>query len=76
MVLDKIINKFQMRLKDRISAGNILGETLKDIIKNDEERRENTLVLGVPRGGVVVAEIVAKKLSCQFDIIIPRKLRV
>jgi predicted phosphoribosyltransferase len=25
---------------------------------------------GVPRSGVVVAEIVAKKLSCQFDIII------
>jgi predicted phosphoribosyltransferase len=24
----------------------------------------------MPRGGVVVAEIVAKKLSCQFDIII------
>jgi len=23
----------------------------------------------MPRGGVVVAEIVAKKLSCQFDII-------
>ena len=25
---------------------------------------------GMPRSGVVVAEIVAKKLSCQFDIII------
>ena len=47
MVLDKITSKFQLRLKDRISAGNILGEALKDIIKNDKERRENTLVLGV-----------------------------
>ena len=28
---------------------------------------------GVPRGGVVVAEIVAKKLSCQFDIIVQEK---
>jgi putative phosphoribosyl transferase len=31
-------------------------------------------VLGIPRGGVIVADIIAKKLSCEFDIIIPRKL--
>ena len=31
--------------------------------------------MGIPRGGVVVADIVAKKLSCRFDIVIPRKLR-
>jgi putative phosphoribosyl transferase len=30
--------------------------------------------LGIPRGGVVVADIVARKLSCHFDIVIPRKL--
>ena len=37
------------------------------------------MVLGIPRGGVVVADIVASKLkslsfNCEFDIIIPRKL--
>lgn len=74
MLLDKISSKFQLRLKDRVNAGNILGEALKDIIKNDQERREDTIVLGIPRGGVVVADIVAKKLSCKFDIVIPRKL--
>jgi putative phosphoribosyl transferase len=32
-------------------------------------------VLGIPRGGVVTADIVAKKLSTDnFDIVIPRKL--
>ena len=75
MLLDRISSKFQLRLKDRANAGNILGEALKDIIKNDQERRENTIVLGIPRGGVVVADIVARKLSCEFDIIIPRKIR-
>ena len=45
------------------------------MIKNEKERRENSIVLGIPRGGVVVADIVAKKLSCEFDIIIPRKIR-
>ena len=33
------------------------------------------MVLGIPRGGVTVADIIARKLSCEFDIIIPRKLR-
>jgi putative phosphoribosyl transferase len=75
MLLDRISSKFQLRLKDRANAGNILGEALKDIIKNDQERRENTIVLGIPRGGVVVADIVARKLFCEFDIIIPRKIR-
>ena len=75
MLLDRISSKFQLRLKDRANAGNILGEALKDIIKNEQKQRENTIVLGIPRGGVVVADIVAKKLSCEFDIIIPRKIR-
>ena len=75
MVLDKIISKFQLRLKDRSSAGNILGEALRDVIKDEKERREHTMVLGIPRGGVILADVVAKKLSSKFDIIIPRKLR-
>jgi putative phosphoribosyl transferase len=75
MILEKITAKFQLRLKDRISAGNILGEALKDVIKDRKEKREHTLVLGIPRGGVIVADAVAKKLSCKLDVIIPRKLR-
>jgi putative phosphoribosyl transferase len=34
-----------------------------------------SIVLGIPRGGVTVGHIIARKLSCEFDIIIPRKLR-
>ena len=32
------------------------------------------MVLGIPRGGVIVADVVAKKLNADFDIVIPRKL--
>ena len=73
MILNGISNKFQLKFKDRESAGNILSESLKTIIKNDE--RKNTLVLGIPRGGVITADIIARKLCCKFDIIIPRKIR-
>jgi len=74
MILDKITNKFQLRLKDRTTAANILGEALKDVIKGEEERKKS-VVLGIPGGGVVIADIIARKLACQFDIVIPRKLR-
>ena len=61
-------------MRDRTTAENILGVALKNIIKKEEERK-NSIVLGIPRGGTIIADIIARKLSCEFDIIIPRKLR-
>ena len=72
ILFNGISKKFQLKFKDRESAGNILSEALKARIKKDE--RKNTLVLGIPRGGVITANIIARKLCCEFDIIIPRKL--
>src|SRR6476661_8425799 len=73
-MFEKITNKFQFKFKDRVTAANILGESLKDKIKKQEEQK-SAVVLGIPRGGVVTADIVAKKLSTDnFDIVIPRKL--
>ncbi|MDQ6864180.1 MAG: phosphoribosyltransferase [Thermoproteota archaeon] len=67
-----LTRKFQFRFKDRISAASILGEALKDMIKKGQLR--NVIILGIPRGGVVTADVVARKLKCKMDIIIPRKL--
>jgi putative phosphoribosyl transferase len=55
-----------------VTAANILGEALRDNIKKDEI--PNVVVLGIPRGGVITADVVARKLACKLDIIIPRKL--
>jgi putative phosphoribosyl transferase len=71
-IFDKITRRFQLRFKDRQSAGNILGDALKDSIK--KEHRKNCVVLGIPRGGVITAYCIAKKLGSPFDLIIPRKL--
>ena len=63
---------FQLQLKDRVSAGKVLAMVLKTVIK----KRNSLLVLGIPRGGVIVADVVAEKLDADyFDIVIPRKLR-
>jgi predicted phosphoribosyltransferase len=51
-----------------------LGEALKDIVK-EKERETNSIVLGIPRGGVIMAHIIYKKLHAySFDIVIPRRL--
>jgi predicted phosphoribosyltransferase len=72
MIFSRITDRFQLKFKNREAAGNILSESLKDSINNEE--RKNALVLGIPRGGVIIGWTIANKLSCDFDIIIPRKL--
>jgi putative phosphoribosyl transferase len=50
---------------------------LEDFLRKEQEVKSNITVLGIPRGGVVIADIVATKLKASdFDIIIPRKLRI
>jgi Predicted phosphoribosyltransferases len=73
LIFDRITGKFQLKIKDRESAGNILGDTLKEIVKKED--RNNTLVLGIPRGGLVIAEVIARKLACEFNLFMVKRLR-
>ena len=59
-----------MRFRDRSEAGRLLGERLRD------ERLDDPVVLGLPRGGVVVAAEVAKALAAPLDVLVARKLGV
>ena len=74
MLFDNLRDKFQLKLRDRITAAGILSDALKYIIEKDEERK-NSIVLGIPRGGVIIADTIARKLPCEFGIIMTRKLR-
>lgn len=60
-----------LRFKNRSQAGQKLAEGLKQYA-NDPD----TIVLGLPRGGVVVAYEVAEKLGLPLDIFLVRKLGV
>jgi predicted phosphoribosyltransferase len=57
--------------KNRREAGRQLAKAL---IKRGY-KSENTLVLGIPRGGLVVADEVAKALFATLDVVVARKLR-
>jgi putative phosphoribosyl transferase len=73
LIIDQITGKFQLKIKDRESAGNILGNALTGIVKKED--RNSTLVVGIPRGGLVIAEIIARKLKCEFDLLMVKRLR-
>jgi len=66
-----------LRFKNRVFAANILAGAAQDRLKEEkiETDKNNLLVLGIPRGGVIVADIVASKIDkSDFDIIVSRKL--
>ena len=57
-----------MFFADRVEAGKRLAQALKDLVGED------TIVLAIPRGGVVVGYEVARALGLPLDVIIPRKI--
>jgi putative phosphoribosyl transferase len=60
-----------MVFRNRIEAGRLLAQALAKY-----EGRPNLVVLGLPRGGVPVARIVADFLGTPMDVFLVRKLGV
>src|SRR2546422_10626278 len=54
--------------RDREDAGERLAHLLSDL------QGGNVVVLGIPRGGVEVAAVVARRLGAALDVVIPRKV--
>jgi len=74
-MFEAIKNKFQFR--DRIAAANILAAALIDSITKEELRKNAVSVLGIPRGGIVIADVIARKLKAShFGLVMPRKLTI
>ncbi|CAG9214474.1 Predicted phosphoribosyltransferase [Paraburkholderia sabiae] len=59
------------RFADRADAGRALADHLKQYA-----RRDDVVVLGLPRGGVPVAYEVARALGAPLDVLVVRKLGV
>jgi putative phosphoribosyl transferase len=67
--------RVQIKFKDREAAGEMLASMVGKYKKGKTDD-DTITVIGIPRGGVVVADAMAKKLAIRdFDIVIPRKLR-
>ena len=53
---------------DRVAAGRRLAHELQDL------QGEDAVVLGIPRGGVIIARELASGLNGELDIVLSRKL--
>src|SRR6266545_344381 len=58
-----------MRFKNREHAAHLLVDRLSPYYKN-----KNPLVLGIPRGAVPMAQIIADGLGGELDVVLVRKL--
>lgn len=65
----KLVSADGMRFSDRGAAARLLADALAPFAD------QQPLVLGVPRGGVPMAAVVAERLGCPFDVVLVRKLR-
>ncbi|HEV2181622.1 MAG TPA: phosphoribosyltransferase family protein [Gemmatimonadaceae bacterium] len=61
-----------MLFADRADAGRLLAETLLARLPGLVDQRP--VVLGVPRGGVIIGREVARALGAPLDVIVARKL--
>ncbi|MDD4954865.1 MAG: phosphoribosyltransferase family protein [Candidatus Omnitrophica bacterium] len=64
----RIISRSSEPFKNRVEAGKLLAKELR------QKANSGTVVLGVPRGGVVVAGEIAGILSLEMDIVLSRKI--
>lgn len=51
---------------DRVDAGNKISERIGIY--------SNPIVLAIPRGGIILGDIIAKKLACQLDVVVSKKI--
>jgi putative phosphoribosyl transferase len=75
LILGRLLKRsFHIKFKNRTSAGEILAGILTDFFKKEGKKAPIT-VLAIPRGGVIIGDVIASKFNqSEFDIVIPRKL--
>jgi len=59
-----------MIFSDRKEAAKELSKVLSELIKN----KENTIVVGIPRGGVIISYEIAKELGIKFSVVVVKKI--
>jgi len=60
--------------KDRLDAANQLAEKLTNHPNIKSINNNDILVLSIPRGGVPIGDVIARKLNCDHQVIISKKL--
>ena len=65
-----------VKFQNRTEAGEKLAERLL-LLKQTQLRERDSqkiIIVGIPRGGVIIADIIASKLGAKLDIVVSRKI--
>ena len=62
--------------RDRFHAGEHLAEELKEVTETraQDSIQQGTLIVAVPRGGVIIGDVIASKFGTKLDIVVSRKI--
>ncbi|MCK9573281.1 MAG: phosphoribosyltransferase [Candidatus Omnitrophica bacterium] len=63
-----IVSRASTPFSNRIEAGKLLAENIKGIVSF------KSVILGIPRGGIIIANEVARALCAEFDVVLSRKI--
>jgi predicted phosphoribosyltransferase len=65
--------------QDREQAGQELAKELEEIFKKSQIDLSNTanevIILAIPRGGIILGNIIANHFRCNLDVVVTRKIR-
>jgi putative phosphoribosyl transferase len=64
---------------DRIDAAHMLARSIETYLKYGQKNvtfsNKGLIVLAIPRGGIILANVIASYFECELDIIVSRKIR-
>jgi putative phosphoribosyl transferase len=65
--------------QDREQAGHELAKELEEILKKNQIDLANAvnevIILAIPRGGIILGNIIANHFQCNLDVVVSRKIR-
>ena len=59
--------------EDRKDAAELLAQKLKKKY-GDQIKREDAVILAIPRGGVATGDVIAERLEVRLDVLVSRKV--
>jgi putative phosphoribosyl transferase len=60
--------------RDRTDAAKQLAERLYWLKNETQENKSSVVIIAVPRGGVVIGNIIASQLGAKLDLVVSRKI--
>lgn len=64
-----------MLFQDRKDAAEQLAKKLEQWLEKNRTLEDSAVILAIPRGGVVIGDIVSSILDVKLDIVVSRKIR-